>query len=250
MLEDGPCIETLRRELRNHQPAFFYTIPSYHNPGGQCTSEEKRRQIVDLGIEHGFLIFADEVYQQLYYADPPPPAYGTMVSSNHVVSLGSFSKILAPGMRLGWIQTSRAHRKRLEAGGYINSGGSVNHISSHIVRHAIDNGSLDSHIHELRATYRRRLEAMNSALHQYFDERASWIKPAGGYFFWVQFEESVDTTPLREIARQLETGFQPGAMFSTKGGLRNCLRLCFAHYGEDDIREGISRMQPLFNARP
>jgi len=245
--DDGLNIDALQRELRSHKPAFLYTIPSYHNPGGQCTSEAKRREIVDLAVKHNFFVLADEVYQLLYYYQPPPPAYGTLASSNRVVSLGSFSKILAPGMRLGWIQTSEELRKQVEAGGYINSGGSVNHISSHIVRQAIDSGSLDSHINELRASYRGRLEAMDDALHQHFDGLASWTRPEGGYFFWIQFDESVDTTPLRKRARDLETGFQHGALFSTSGQLRNCLRLCFAHYDEDDICEGIARMRPLFD---
>ncbi len=245
--DDGLNIDALRHELRSHKPAFLYTIPSFHNPGGQCTTEAKRREIVDLAVKHDFLVLADEVYQLLYYYEPPPPAYGTMVSSNKIVSLGSFSKILAPGMRLGWIQTSIELRKKIEAGGYINSGGSVNHISSHIVRQAIDNGSLDAHIDELRATYRRRLEAMDDALHQNFDGLATWIRPEGGYFFWVQFDELVDTTPLRKRARDLKTGFQYGALFSTTGQLKNCLRLCFAHYDEDDIRKGIARIRRLFD---
>jgi len=245
--DDGLSIDALRHELQTHKPAFLYTIPSFHNPGGQCTSEAKRREIVDLAVEHDFLVVADEVYQLLYYYEPPPAAYGTMVASGNVVSLGSFSKILAPGMRLGWIHTSKELRKQAESGGYINSGGSVNHISSHIVRQAIDNGSLDAHIDVLRSTYRGRLEAMDDALHHHFDGLATWIRPAGGYFFWVQFDESIDTTPLRKSARKHQTGFQHGALFSTSGQLTNCLRLCFAHYGEDDIREGIARMQPLFD---
>lgn len=245
--DDGLCVDSLRRELQSHKPAFLYTIPSYHNPGGQCTSAAKRREIVDLAIEHDFLVLADEVYQLLYYYEPPPPAFGTMASSNKVVSLGSFSKILAPGMRLGWIQTSEQLRKRAESGGYVNSGGSLNHISSHIVRQAIDSGSLESHIDVLRSTYRGRLEAMDEALHRHFDGVATWIRPEGGYFFWVRFDESVDTKPMRKLAREHEAGFQHGALFSTTGQLNNCLRLCFAHYGEDDIREGVARLRPLFD---
>jgi len=245
--DDGICVDAIRRELTSHKPAFLYTIPSYHNPGGQCTSEARRRQIVELAIEHDFLIVADEVYQLLHYYDLPPPAYGTVTASKKVVSLGSFSKILAPGMRLGWIQTSEELRKKLMAGGFINSGGSINHISSHIVRQAIDNGSLASHIEKLRRVYRGRAEAMDDALREHFSGTAEWTRPDGGYFFWVRFDESVDTTSLREKARELETGFQGGAAFSTSGQLNNCLRLCFAHYSEDDIREGISRLRPLFD---
>jgi 2-aminoadipate transaminase len=133
------------------------------------------------------------------------------------------------------------------AGGFINSGGSINHISSHIVRQTIDNGSLDLHVKNLRRVYRGRVEAMDDALHEHFSGIAEWTRPDGGYFFWIQFDESIDTTPLRNKARELETGFQDGAVFSTKGRLNNYLRLCFAHYNEDDIREGIARMRPLFD---
>lgn len=244
--DEGLCVASLARELESHKPSFLYTIPSYHNPGGQCTSAERRQQIVALAKAHDFLIVADEVYQLLYYYETPPPAYGTMTASKCVVSLGSFSKILAPGMRLGWIQTSGDLRNELMASGFINSGGSINHISSHIVRQTIDNGSLESHIKKLRSVYRRRVEAMDDALRQHFGDIAEWTRPGGGYFFWLRFDESINTTPIRESARKTAAGFQAGSVFSSKGQLNNYLRLSFAHYDEDDIREGIARLRPLF----
>jgi 2-aminoadipate transaminase len=244
--DDGLCVESLQSELESHQPAFLYTIPSYHNPGGQSTTATRREKIVALAREHDFLVVADEVYQLLYYYAAPPPAYGTMTVSEHVVSLGSFSKILAPGMRLGWIQTSRDLRNELRASGFVNSGGSINHISSHIVRQTIDNGSLDLHIEELRGVYRHRVEAMDDALRQHFDDIAEWTRPRGGYFFWLRFDESVNTTPVKEAARKAAAGFQAGSVFSSKGQLNNYLRLSFAHYNENDIREGIARLRPLF----
>jgi len=244
--DDGLCVESLQHELESHQPAFLYTIPSYHNPGGQSTTAARREQIVALAKEHDFLIVADEVYQLLYYGAAPPPAYGTMTASEHVVSLGSFSKILAPGMRLGWIQTSRNLREELRSSGFVNSGGSINHISSHIVRQTIDSGSLDSHIEKLRSVYGRRVVSMDDALHQHFGDIAEWTRPGGGYFFWLRFDESVDTTPIRESVRKAAAGFQAGSLFSSRGELKNFLRLSFAHYNEDDIREGIGRLRPLF----
>ena len=84
-------------------------------------------------------------------------------------------------------------------------------------------------------------------MHEHFSGIANWTRPDGGYFFWIQFDDSVDTSPLRDKARALETGFQGGATFSTKDKLTNCLRLCFAHYNEADIHEGIARMRPLFD---
>jgi len=244
--DDGICVDALRQELATHKPAFLYTIPSYQNPCGLCTSEERRRQIVKLADKHDFLIVADEVYQLLNYFDTPPPAYGTMAASERVLSLGSFSKILAPALRLGWVQTAPNLRKKIGASGFVNSGGSINHISSHIVRQTIQNGTLNSHIEHLRSAYRGRVTAMDDALNEHFGSIAQWTRPDGGYFFWMRFNEAVNTTPLREKARELETGFQAGAVFSSQGQYRDCIRLCFAHYNEDDIREGIARMRPLF----
>jgi 2-aminoadipate transaminase len=244
--EDGLCIDSLQQALETYSPTFLYTIPSYHNPSGCCTTEARRRRIVELADEHNFLIVADEVYQLLNYNGAPPPAYGTMIASERVVSLGSFSKILAPGMRLGWIQTCQPLLDRIAASGFINSGGCVNHIGSLIMRQAIDSGSLDAHIHKLRRVYRGRVAAMDYALHEHFDGIAEWLRPDGGYFFWLRFHDSVDTAPLQIKASERETGFQAGGAFSSKGQFKNCARLCFAHYNEDDIREGVARIRGLF----
>lgn len=245
--EQGLRIDALQEALTAHQPAFLYTIPSFHNPGGQSTSAARRREIVELAARHDFLVVADEVYQMLYYYEAPPPAYGTMTDSGRVISLGSFSKILAPAMRLGWVQTSAAMRETLAENGFVNSGGCINHISAHIARQAVESGQLDRHIGSLRSIFRSRLEAMDSALEQHFADIASWTTPGGGYFFWLACNESVDTTELRERAPALETGFQDGAVFSTRGDFANCLRICFAHYGEDDIREGVTRLRQVFS---
>ena len=242
---EGISIRHLEQALQEHSPAFLYTIPSYQNPGGQCLPLERRERLVELAGEHDFLIVADEVYQLLYYYDAPPPAFGTMTDSEVVVSLGSFSKILAPAMRLGWIQTSPTLCDRILANGFISSGGSINHISSHLARHAIDLGLLDNHVTQLRLAYRARAEAMDDALSSEFGSLATWQRPQGGYFFWLEFAAGTDIAALRDAARERETGFQPGSVFSSCGGLSNCMRLSFAHYPADDIAEGIRRIRAL-----
>jgi DNA-binding transcriptional MocR family regulator len=245
--DNGMQIDALEALLNDHNPALVYIIPSYHNPGGHCMSNERRVRLIELSQQHGFLIVADEVYQLLHYYDEPPPALGTMIESDTVLSLGSFSKILAPGMRLGWIQTGPGLRKRLLDNGFINSGGSISHYSSHIVRHAIDLGLQQAHVIELKRTYRDRVEAMQDSLQSQFGDLANWQRPDGGYFFWLRFDDQVDTARLRDRARELQTGFQPGSVSSSGGRLSNFLRLSFAHYDEDDIREGIARMRPIFD---
>ena len=243
--DDGISIEFLESALARIKPTLLYTIPSFHNPGGQTLTGKRRQRLVALAQEHDFLIVADEAYQLLYYDAPPPRALGTYADSGHVLSLGSFSKILAPGMRLGWIQTSPVLVKRLLTSGVLNSGGTFNHISSHIVRHAMELGLLDQHLTRTRKVLGQRVKTMDRALHEYMSDCASWRCPTGGYFFWLQLAAGTDTRNLREKAKRLKTGFQPGSLFSGNGGLENYMRLSFAHYGDDLIREGIQRLSQV-----
>jgi DNA-binding transcriptional MocR family regulator len=227
---------------------LLYTIPSYHNPGGQTLSTERRQELARLSVEHDFLVVADEVYQLLHYFGKPPPAMGTMTDRGNILSLGSFSKIMAPGLRLGWIQTSAGLMERILQTGVVNSGGSFNHFASHVMRHAIELGLQQTLLKELRKTYRQRVKTMDSALRRHLGEFASWQRPDGGYFFWLELKNPVDTTGLKTLAADFQTGFQPGALFSCRDGFNNCLRLSFAHYGDDDIKEGISRLGALLKS--
>jgi DNA-binding transcriptional MocR family regulator len=110
---DGLVIEALHEALTRHRPTLVYTIPSFHNPGGQSLSVERRKELARLSLEHDFVVVADEVYQLLHYFGKPPAAMGTMADQGNILSLGSFSKIMAPGLRLGWIQTSPRWMEKL-----------------------------------------------------------------------------------------------------------------------------------------
>ena len=246
---DGMDIDALETVLSRTKPALLYTIPSFQNPGGQSMSAERRQRLAELSRQHDFIVAADEVYQMLWYAEPPPPALGTLVGQGNILSLGSFSKILAPGLRLGWIQTSPSLMDRLLDSGVVNSGGSFNHFTSLVVREAIDRGIQKAFVGQLRAAYSRRVDVMHASLQEHFSGMARWRKPGGGYFFWLEFAEGIDTTALRAAADRFQTGFQPGRNSSSRGALNNCLRLSFAHYGEDEIRTGVARLARLFGER-
>ena len=249
--EDGLIIEALEERLAKTQPTLLYTIPSFHNPCGRTLSGERRKRLAELSREHGFLIVADEVYQLLHYFGPPPPALGTMTDRGNILSMGSFSKIMAPGLRLGWIQTSDHLMERILGTGVVNSGGSFNHFASEVMRHAIGLGLQASWLEHLRESYRRRVETMDAGLREQIGNAARWNRPDGGYFFWLEFDEAVDAAGLRDLAATYRTGFQPGEVFSCDRKLKNFIRLSFAHYGEDDIREGVARLGALLreNAR-
>lgn len=245
---DGLRLDALEEALKRSRPALVYTIPSFHNPGGQSLGAKRRERLAELSREHGFLIVADEVYQMLWYDRPPPPAMATLTNRGNILSLGSFSKILAPGLRLGWIQTSPELMRPLLGAGVVNSGGSFSFFVSQVVRQVMRLGLQDPFLLKLRDAYGRRVEAMDSALHEHLGDRARWLRPGGGYFFWLEFDPLVDTAGLRSSAGDFEVGFQPGVNFSSRGGLGNCMRLSFAHYSEEEIREGIRRLARLVAA--
>jgi DNA-binding transcriptional MocR family regulator len=239
---NGLDIDRLEAELAKRRPALLYTIPTFHNPSGQTVSGARRERLVELSQEHDFLIVADEVYHLLSYCGRPPATLGSLADSGTILSLGSFSKILAPGLRLGWIQSSPKLIERLVKRGAVNSGGCLNHFTSNVVRHAIELGLQEAHLGRLRETYRRRVETMDAALHEHLEGRVSWSRPDGGYYFWLELADTIDATVVRDKAEKHQTGFQPGQLFSASGGLRNCLRLSFSHYDDAAIRDGIARL--------
>jgi len=239
----GMDIGHLERLLAQHRPTLVYTIPAFHNPTGRVLDRSRRDRLVALSREHGFTILADEVYQLLYHGAPPPPSFGTLAGGGNVISLGTFSKILAPGLRLGWIQTTPALMQRLLASGALVSGGNFNHFTSHLVRRLMESGELAAFVETLRARYAERAQAMDSALRKHLAGVARWEKPDGGYFFWLELPEGADAEALAAAASAAGTGFLPGGFCSSAGGQRHCLRLSFAHYSVPDIHEGIARMR-------
>jgi 2-aminoadipate transaminase len=246
MDENGMDIDRFEQTLERHRPKLVYTVPSFHNPTGRTLTGERRERLVALSREHRFIIVADEVYQFLHYGEPPPPSFGTMVERGNVLALGSFSKILAPGMRLGWIQAKADLILRMLASGVIISGGSFNHFTSHVVCRLAENGMLAAHLAHLRVTYAARVEAMDEALREHLGEWATWEIPLGGYFFWLTLPGGTDATDLHSAARLAGTGFQPGAACSSSGGFSNCLRLSFAHYSVAEIHAGVARLGQAF----
>ena len=245
---EGLVIEALEQALQKERPALLYTIPSFSNPGGQTLSESRRRRLVDLSREHDFVIAADEVYQMLPYFGEVPAALGTMIDRGNVISMGTFSKIMAPGLRLGWIQAPDHLVKIALDSGWVNSGGAVNHLTSHIVRHAIDMGLQTSYIEHLQTSYRTRLLAMHESLKEQLSGYATWTRPDGGYFFWLELDKDINVGEMRKKAFDHGVGFQPGRVFTSTDDHHNYIRLSFAHYNEADIRQAIIRLADLLKA--
>jgi DNA-binding transcriptional MocR family regulator len=238
---DGLVVEALEKELERSHPVFLYTVPAYQNPGGFCLSESRRERLAVLSREHHFTILADEVYQLLSYIEQPPRPFAGFIHEGNVISIGSFSKILAPGLRLGWIEADNALIKKLAGSGLLDSGGGLNPFTSAIVRGLVENGELMENIEGLRATYHARLQAMDKALQQYLPG-ALYDAPQGGYFFWVRLPDGMDASTLLPTAEALQVSYRPGIRFSSLGGLRDYVRLCFAFYEETKLVEGVQRL--------
>lgn len=239
--EHGLNVDALEDALSNHRPRLLYTIPTFQNPTGRTLPLERRKRLVALAEAHDFMIVADEVYHALHYSAAPPAPVASFLESGRVLSVGSFSKILAPGLRLGWVQSHPDHVERFVTSGLVDSGGGLNHFTSNIVRVVLEANWQEEYLQGLRETYRSRIQVMDTALRE-AGIPARWRMPAGGYFFWLEFDEAANTADLLSLAQEAGVGFLPGSKCSSQGALRNCLRLSFAHYDETTITTGIERL--------
>lgn len=240
--DNGIDIDDLKKKAKKHKPALLYTIPVFQNPTGATIPEEARKDLIELAQAHDFLIVADEVYQLLSYSVAPPEAMANFIQSDRVLSVGSFSKILAPGLRLGWIQCGPKLQQKLLDFGMFKSGGGLNPFVSCVVGKALQSGWHHTYTEGLRRLYSHRVDVMHRCLQRELGDYAKYQKPEGGYFFWLELPKKVDTSELLDKAAALKTGFRPGVRFSSRGKLKNFLRLSFAHYDENAIDVGVTRL--------
>ncbi|MGB9440208.1 MAG: PLP-dependent aminotransferase family protein [Desulfobacterales bacterium] len=247
MDEDGLIIEALEEELVHQKPVFVYTIPTFHNPTGCNLSATRREKLVELSREHNFLVVADEVYQLLAYTGAPPPPMAKYTEAATVLSLGTFSKILAPGLRLGWIQTHPDLMKRLTVNGVIYSGGGLNPFTSAIVQSAIELGLQEKQLSYLKEVYLQRKNALNTSLKKNLPDSVSFVEPDGGFFTWLQLPQHVDAENLLLEAHKHDVSFAPGSFFSPQRDLKNYLRLSFAYYEAPELVEGAKRLAAVIN---
>ncbi len=242
--ENGLIIEALEEKLVKHKPIFIYTIPVFHNPAGVTLSASRRKRIISLSDKYDFFIVADEVYQMLNYRSIPPKPMTYYDTSERVLSLGSFSKILAPGLRLGWMQAKPSLLEPFIVCGYLDSGGGLNPFVSSIVNSVIELGLQKDYLNFLRKTYHDRMVTLSDAFRQHIPALA-FTDPHGGYFIWSCLPGGTDTETLLTEANKHQVGFQPGIKFSSTNGLRNYLRFCFAFYGEEDLVQGVERLSQI-----
>lgn len=240
--DDGLDADALRDTLealqrRGVRPKYVYTIPTVQNPTATVMSERRRAQILALSRTHGVPLLEDECYADLVWDGVRPRALRGMDDSGRVVHVGSFSKTIAPALRIGYLVADWPLMSRILA--VKNDGGSGALEQMVLAEFCPD--QFDAHVRALRATLRRKLAVLEASLRTHFGDAAQFAAAAGGIFLWVRLPAPVDTTRLAQAASQAGIAINPGAEWMTDAEAgRSWLRICFAHPPERVLRDGVA----------
>jgi len=244
--ENGLVVEALPELVarRGRTPKAIYTIPTFQNPSGVTMSLARREQLIELAARWGAMIIEDDPYGLLRFENSPIPTLNEIDPGNpRIFAVRTFSKILAPGLRVGWVDADPSLQHLL-----INAKQAMDTCTSvpaqRTVTDFLAGGHLEPHLDRVLSLYRERKNAMRVALDRHFGDAVRATDPDGGFFLWVTFADSqVDTAALFEPALAEGVAYIPGPAFSTNGNFHDALRLCFATSTPQRIDEGITRLK-------
>ncbi len=238
--EDGIQTDKLEEVLEHHPVKFIYVLPNFHNPAGVTMTLERRLRLVELAAKYGVFIVEDDPYGELRF-EGEDVAPLVVLHKENVLYLSTFSKTLAPGIRLGWIVAPSkiiAKLVQLKQGSDLHTSTFIQMVAHDICRRDI----LRNHVKTIREVYRERRDAMLAAMEKHFPPGITWIRPQGGLFLWVQLPEHVNASELLNVARQEKVAFVPGRAFYPDEGGKSTMRLTFASATPEKIEEGIERL--------
>ena len=224
-------------------PKLIYTIPTFQNPLGWTMPLERRQAMLRLSERYGVPILEDDCYVDLRYEGDDVPAIRSLDDSGRVMYVASFSKIIAPGMRLGYVTAPPAVLDKIRA---IKSGSGVNEFAA-MATHRYAVRHLDRHVDDINEIFRARRDAMLAALGENFGSSATWSRPEGGLYVWVEFPEGTDVTRAKETALEAGVTYHDGVVYSPDGvSGANCMRLCFGYNTPEEIHEGVALLADAF----
>ena len=248
--EDGMIVEELEAALRVG-PKFIYVLPNFQNPSGSTLSLERRMKLIEIADRYGVPIIEDDPYGQLRYEGEHIPSIVMLDSqyrnedhgsySGNVIYLSTFSKLLAPGLRLAWVVAPPQVIRRL----VMTKQAADLHTSSfnqYVAYEVAKGGFLDEHVKTIRAIYKERRDVMLEMMEEMFPPEMRWTHPHGGMFLWGMMPQGVDAAEVLKIAVERKVAFVPGASFHPNGGGENTMRINFSYSSPDTIREGITRL--------
>lgn len=219
------------------RPKLVYTIPTFNNPLGTEMPLERRRALVEIAHRHGLAIMEDDCYVDLRFSGENIPAVRSLEGSEELTFyVGSFSKIVAPGVRLGWLVAPAGAIPRLQA---LKLDAGTNALASMAVTYYLRR-EMREHIDLLRRVLRERRDAMLSAVGEHMGPAVAVSRPRGGMYLWLRFPPGVDLNAPLQRALEAGVSYLPGDLFSPEGRGANCMRLCFGYNRPEEIREGIA----------
>ncbi|MFD1575763.1 PLP-dependent aminotransferase family protein [Agromyces cerinus subsp. nitratus] len=244
MNAEGIDLDELNALAEQHRPKLMYTVPTFQNPTGGSLELTTREGLARLATRHGFRIIEDEPYRELRYSGEPMP-YLAALAKEHVITVGSFSKVLAPGLRLGWIRTPAD----LHSAVVVTKQAADLHTSTvdqAAAAHYLTGGGLETALDRIRAAYGERRDAMLAALPQTLPAGSTWSTPHGGMFVWATLPTGHDSTHRLAAAIEQSVAYVPGAPFYAERPDASTMRLSFTTYEPARIREGLSRLERAF----
>ncbi|MGD9030464.1 MAG: PLP-dependent aminotransferase family protein [Anaerolineae bacterium] len=238
---EGMRVDVLEALISRHRPSLIYSIPAFHNPTGVTLSSGRREQLLRLARQYGILLLEDGVSSELRYGGPPVPTLCATAGEESVVYVNSFSKILLPGIRIGYLVAAGRLMERLVA-----MKQSTDLLTSPLMQRALaeylERGHLEGHLERTRSVYRERRDAMLAGLARYLPAEARWTIPRGGLFVWLTLPESVSAAQLYLRAIDHGVAFAVGSVFFPQNAVPSSLRLNFAAHSLAQIDEGLRRL--------
>lgn len=242
--DDGMQTDILRARLKQLRkpPKFIYVVPDFQNPAGVTIPLARRQQILELADEYDLLIVEDSPYRGLRYEGENIPAFQSLDTSDRVITIYTFSKILSPGLRLGWIVASPDIISRLVTVKQ-STDACTSAFTQCVVAEFCRRNLLAKHIERLKSIYKEKMNVMLQALTDYMPDEVRWTKPEGGLFLWMTLPQGIDTSLMLGDAIGGEgVAYTPGTAFFANGKGQNTMRLNFSYPSVSQIREGIERL--------
>ncbi|WP_349255149.1 PLP-dependent aminotransferase family protein [Acetivibrio sp.] len=238
--DDGIDINLLEEVLKKYNPKLFYAVPNFQNPSGITYTAQNRESVANVLKNTGTIFVEDDPYGELRFMGEDVPSMKTYLGDN-VILLGSFSKIIAPGMRLGWICAKREIMEKLIIAKQA-SDLHTNYFSQRVVYQYLVDNDIDSHIKKITELYMEQRNCMVSMIEKYFPKDVKSTKPEGGMFLWATLPEGFSSLELFEIASKKNVAFVPGDPFYINKKGTNTMRLNYTNSTEEKIEEGIKRL--------
>ncbi len=233
-------IEELRR--KRIKPQILYTIPTFQNPTGISLSLERRNMIVEIAREYDLLLIEDDVYFDLAYEEQEAPSLFSLSRGKGVLRLGSFSKIISPGLRLGWIQGSEDLIPKLVQSGLRRMGGGANPLIANAISEFCKRGFLARHLEHLKKVYRKRRDLILESMKANFPENVCWTVPRGGFFVWLTLPEPLLSQEVVSRAKEEKVLVLGGEPFFAEKPSAEHIRLSFSYLEPEKIEEGIEKL--------